>query len=211
MTVEEELAALKKEHSQRWPVAKILPGKLTVVQKAAKRLLAEKQRYLHVEDRTKVPWYVVAVIHEREASQNFRTQLGQGDPLDRVSTHVPKGRGPFKTWEDGAFDALVKTAPFLARWQDWSPAGTLTALEQYNGLGYIRRGRPSPYIYAATDQYIEGKYVADGKYDPTFVDPQLGCAALLKEMMALDTSIKMNGEKDGNEDRNAVTPGPSAS
>src|SRR5262249_43825600 len=39
---------------------------------------------------------------EREASQDWNTQLAQGDPLNQVSTHEPKRMGPFKTWEEGA-------------------------------------------------------------------------------------------------------------
>jgi len=123
-----------------------------------------------------VPWAFIAVAHKREASQNWNTQLGQGDPLGSVSTHVPKGRGPFKTWEDGAYDALVNCASFAAKNKDWSVGGTLTMLEQYNGLGYASKGRPSPYIWSGTDQYVSGKYVRDAVYDPNVVDQQLGCA-----------------------------------
>jgi lysozyme family protein len=36
-----------------------------------------------------------------------------------------------------------------------------------------------------------GKYIADGHYDPHVVDHQLGCAALLSRMAALDPSIKI--------------------
>jgi lysozyme family protein len=160
---------------------------------AAKSLVAAKQRYQAVEKRTGVPWFVIAVIHEREASQNWHTQLGQGDPLDRVSIHVPKGRGPFKTWEDGAYDALVNTSPRAAKWKNWTAGGTLALLEQYNGLGYAKRELPSPYCWAATDQYRRGKYVRDGVFDPAAVDGQMGCAALLKNMMELDPSIKFSG------------------
>jgi len=49
---------------------------------------------------------------------------------------------------------------------------------------------PSPYVWASTDQYRKGKYVADGHYDPNAVDHQLGCAALLSRMALLDTSVK---------------------
>ena len=77
-----------------------------------------------------------AVVHERESSQNWNGSLAQGDPWNLVSTHVPAGRGPFKSWEDAAVDALVNCHPFAARNMDWSIGGTLTMLEQYNGLGY---------------------------------------------------------------------------
>ena len=85
--------------------------------------------------------------------------------------------------------------PYAARNKDWSPGGTLTLLEQYNGLGYFRMNRPSPYIWSGTDQYVSGKYVADGKYDPNAIDKQPGCAALLKAMMAIDPSITLGAAK----------------
>ena len=66
-------------------------------------------------------------------------------------------------------------------------------LEEYNGLGYASRGKPSPYIWSGTDQYQAGKYVRDGVYDPDAVDSQLGCAGLLKAMMALDPTITFTG------------------
>lgn len=57
-------------------------------------------------------------------------------------------------------------------------------------IGYASRGRPSPYIWAGTDQYVSGKYVRDGVYDPNAVDQQLGCAGMLLAMMQIDSSIK---------------------
>jgi hypothetical protein len=102
---------------------------------------------------------------------------------------VPAGRGPFVSWEDAAVDALVHCAPYAARNTNWSIGGTLTKLEEYNGLGYATRRQPSPYIWSGTDQYRSGKYVRDGVYDPSAVDHQLGCAGLLMTMMALEPSI----------------------
>ena len=54
--------------------------------------------------------------------------------------------------------------------------------ETYNGLGYHYRGRPSPYVYAGTDQYTRGKYVADGVYSATAVDAQVGVLALTRSI-----------------------------
>lgn len=129
---------------------------------------------------TGVSWEFVACTHYRESDLNFNTQLGQGDPLNRKSVHVPKGRGPFKTFEDGAYDALVNCAPYAARIKDWSLPGMLTVLEMYNGLGYAQRGIPSPYVWAGTDQYLRGKYVSDGVFSASTVDSQLGVAGLIK-------------------------------
>jgi lysozyme family protein len=180
-----DLTALKAANAKRWAVAKTTRDFTAV----AHRLVAAKPRYQKVEFRTTVPWFVIAVIHEREASQNWDTQLGQGDPLGKVSVHVPAGRGPFVWWEDGAYDALVNCAPYAAHNKDWSTGGALMTLETYNGTGYAKRGLPSPYIWAGTNQYIKGKYVRDGRFDPNVVDRQLGCAGLIMAMMKLDQTI----------------------
>ncbi len=186
-----DLNTLKTANAQRWRNVK-LTRNFTAV---AKHLVdpVAKRRYQAVSARTGVPWWFIAVAHEREASQRWDTQLGQGDPLTSISVHIPKGRGPFSTWEDGAYDALVNCAPWAARNRDWSVGGALTMLEQYNGLGYASRGRPSPYVWSGTDQYQSGKYVRDGVYDPSVVDIQLGCAGLLIAMMALDPTITFTG------------------
>lgn len=186
-----DLIALKAANEQRWKDAKLTRNFTSV----AKRLVTPdaKARYQNVSGRTGVPWAFIAVAHERECSQDWHGSLAQGDPWDRVSVHVPAGRGPFKSWEDAAVDALVNCAPRAARNTDWSIGGTLTKLEEYNGLGYAARRQPSPYVWSGTDQYKSGKYVRDGVYDPNVVDSQLGCAGLLMAMIALDPSIKFDG------------------
>lgn len=180
-------------NGQRWALAKLTRGpEMTPV---ARRLVASKARYQAVEKSTGVPWFVIAVIHQRESSQNWMKSLAQGDPWNRVSTHVPKGRGPFPSWEAAAEDALKDCHPYAARWKDWSVGGTLTLLELYNGLGYFNKGRPSPYVWSGTDQYVKGKYVADGVYDPETVDKQLGCAGLILAMRMVDPSITFGSLK----------------
>jgi lysozyme family protein len=186
-----DLVALKAANTKRWLNAKLTRSFSTV----AKHLTAPdaKARYKAVEARTGVPWPFIAVAHERESSQDWTGSLAQGDPWNRVSVHVPAGRGPFPSWEEAAVDALVNCSPYAARNKDWSIGGTLTMLEQYNGLGYASRGRPSPYIWSGTDQYVSGKYIRDSVYDPNAVDSQLGCAGLLMAMMALDPTITFTG------------------
>jgi len=184
-----DLAKLAAANLARWNVAQILPDWLHILDGVAHNLVAAKPRYQTVEAATKVPWSIIAVIHERESSQSWTASLAQGDPFDRESIHVPKGRGPFPSWEKAAEDALIICPPHAAHWTDWSMGGALTLLEQYNGTGYANRGIPSPYIWSATDQYHRGKYIADGHFDPNAVDRQTGCAALLKRMILLDPSI----------------------
>src|SRR5450631_3672478 len=97
-------------NATRWAAASSTHDASTV----ARRLLAAKARYQTVAARTGVPWFVIAVIHEREASQDWAGSLAQGDPWNRVSVHVPAGRGPFRSWEEAAVDALVNCTPHTA-------------------------------------------------------------------------------------------------
>lgn len=173
---------MTNDNLNRWNNCKVNPGQDTTFTSVANRLMAAKSRYQTVEAKTGVPWWFIAVVHERESSQNWNASLAQGDPWNRKSTHVPRGRGPFSSWEDAAVDALVNCAPFAAHNKDWSMGGALDMLEKYNGLGYRARGIPSPYLWAGTNQYRAGKFVADGVFDPNAVDRQLGCAGLLKKM-----------------------------
>lgn len=182
-----DLVALKAANAKRWAVAKLTRS--SEFNPVAKRLVAAKDRYKAVEAKTGVPWWFVAVVHQRESSQSWTASLAQGDPWNKVSTHVPAGRGPFPSWEAAAIDALKNCAPYASKNEDWSPGGALTMLERYNGLGYASKGLPSPYLWSGTDQYVAGKYVADGVFSAQTVDKQLGCAGLLFVMQALDPSI----------------------
>lgn len=171
-------------NQHRWDKCIVNPDKIAAFKQVGDRLSAStaKARYQTVEKKTGVPWWFIAVVHEREASQRWDRSLAQGDPWNKKSTHVPANRGPFNSWEDAAYDALVNCPPYAARNKDWTIGGALTMLEKYNGLGYYRKGIPSPYIWAGTNQYSRGKYVSDGVFSATTVDTQLGVAGLLKSM-----------------------------
>lgn len=184
------IPALIQTENARWNSVVIRSDKIQSFKNIAAKLVANKDAYLQVQALTNVPWFVVAVIHEREASRDFSRSLAQGDPWNRKSVHVPVGIGPFKSFNDAARYSLVNCPPKAGRWTDWSPGGTCVILVEYNGLGYANKGLPSPYVWAGTNQYIKGKYVRDGVFDPNAVDAQLGCAGLLIEMMKLDASIK---------------------
>lgn len=173
---------LANVNTSRWNNMHISTPMSNTFKQVADRITSNKKRYQAVSDKTGVPWEVIGVIHEREASGKWDTYLGNGQPLSRKTTKVPAGRGPFASWEEGAIDALKNCGSKPATNTDWSIGGTLTELEQYNGLGYANRGVPSPYIWSGTDQYSKGKYTGDHVYDPNAVDQQLGCAGLLRFM-----------------------------
>lgn len=185
-----DLAALTRQNASRWQAARLTRS----VSSVAQRLYAARARYQAVAVQAGVPWFIIAVIHERESSQAWDKSLAQGDPWNQKSVHIPRGRGPFNSWEEAAIDALISCPPYAARWKDWSAGGALTLLESYNGLGYANRGVPSPYVWAATDQYVSGKYIADGRFDPRVIDSQLGCAALIVGMRTLDPTIRFADE-----------------
>jgi lysozyme family protein len=195
-----DIAKLKAANAKRWAAAKLTRG--PEFGPVASRLVANKARFQAMEARTGVPWFVIAVIKEREsgADPQWLKSIAQGQPWNKVSTIVPKGRGPFKSWEEAAYDALVNCPPYAARNKDWSIGGILTLLEGYNGYGYAQRGLPSPYVWSGTDQYKSGKYVADHVFDPNVVDKQLGCAGLILAMQAIDPTIRFEAPKP------AVTP-----
>jgi lysozyme family protein len=179
-------------NAARWVRCVILPARQAEVNKVAARLIASQAKavYQALALATGVPWWVIAVIHEREADQDFSRSIAQGDPWNAPSRHVPKLRGPFKSFKDAAIDALTKCPPRAAEWKDWSAGGTLTLLEEYNGLGYEDyHSEPSPYLFGGTNIEQQGKYVADGRWSAEAWDMQLGCAAMLRQMLALDPSI----------------------
>ena len=203
-----DYTTLIEQNQERWDSAEYKPGMEATAERVAERLCTDfaKERYQSVSDETGVPWWVIAVIHEREASQNWRANIAQGDRWDRKSVNVPRGRGPFASWHDAAIDALTNCAPYAAKWQDWSAGGALTLLELYNGLGYERKGIASPYLWSGTQHYTRGKYVADGKFSASTVDSQLGCAVLIHEMQKLCPDILSAPAGIMNDDRQNIDP-----
>jgi lysozyme family protein len=188
------MAMKEPVYASRWPQLAKWWDTATITNQSevaavAKRLVAAKDRYRSVEAKTGVPWWMIAGIHEREASQSWNKQLAQGDPLNQVSTNVPRGMGPFNTWEEGAIAALQHDK--LTSVSDWCIEKALHWQEKYNGWGYFYRGIPSPYVWGATSNQRPGKFVSDGVWSPTTMDRQIGCAAMLKGMMAIDPSIKL--------------------
>ena len=147
-----------------------------------------KEIYQEIEAATGLPWHMVAVLHRRESGANFDSYLGNGQPLDRRTTDVPRGRGPFKDFISGAIDAVHQEG--WSTITDWRLEKELFYCEAFNGPGYDMRKIPSPYVWGGTNIQTRGKYVADGKWDPLELDTQPGCAPILKTIATLDTSVK---------------------
>jgi lysozyme family protein len=155
----------------------IKPDKQTEINSLVEKFIATRQRYSAVAHMTGVPDDCIFAIHYRESSLNFKTCLHNGDKLPGPTTHVPKGRGPFNSWEEAAIDAIaLEKGKFPL---EWNIEGRLAFCEAFNGLGYKKRNLQSPYIFSWSNGYSKGKYVGDGVYNPDFVDQQCGCAPII--------------------------------
>ncbi len=158
------------------------------VQEVVDPILKNRSRYESVAKTSKVPWYIIAVIHNMECSLNFKQHLHNGDPLSKKTVNVPAGRPPdWKsdgTWEESALDALAYDN--LTSWTDWSIAGMCYKLEGYNGWGYRRHGVHTPYLWSFTNHYTSGKYVADGVWSESAVSGQCGCCAVLRRLAEMN-------------------------
>jgi lysozyme family protein len=175
---------MREEYESKFATATVRPEFRERTEKVVTQIMKAQNRYKAVASQTKVPWYVIGAIHNLECSGDFGCHLHNGDTLRRRTVNVPagrplKGKPPFK-WEESAVDAL--TLDGFTTWTDWSVGGTLYKLEGYNGMGYRKRGIPSPYLWSGSQHYARGKYVADGRFDPKAISAQLGAAVVLKRM-----------------------------
>ncbi len=158
------------------------PVAMQQIREFSRTLLNGRDEYEEVEASTKVPWYVVGLIHGLEGSFDFHTHLHNGDSLQHRTVNVPRGRpikgSPPFTWKESAVDSLEYE--HFTSWHDWSVAGMLFKFESYNGWGYRRHGINSPYLWSGSNLYDKGKYAEDNVYDKNLVSKQVGAAVALK-------------------------------
>lgn len=174
---------LADEYARWFAAAKVRPEHRETASWHLTMLRQSRQRYDGVGRRLGVPWYFIAAVHGLEASFNFRAHLHNGDfPLTQRTRQVPSGRPlkwlPPSAWEDSAADALRLMG--FAGQSDWSLPRVLYRLEAYNGFGYRRAGRVSPYLWSFSTLYDRGKFVADGRFDPRARSQQCGAGVMLK-------------------------------
>jgi len=182
-------------YSNMWNDISIPESKRDVVDRAAARILAKRHHYGNLVG---VPWWWIAITHHLESSGDFKTHLHNGDSLQRRTVRVPAGRptagSPPFTWTESAIDALEMKK--LHKVKDWSIPRALYEWERYNGFGYFPRKINSPYLWSFSTHYTSGKYVSDGKYDPSAVSKQIGAAVLLRAM--IDQGLRTDTHKESN-------------
>ena len=178
-------------YAEEWDRMVINPIRVHTFDELARYAIKHKDQYRDIEKLSGVPWAMVAVIHRRESEGNFLTYLGNGQPLHMRTTLVPRGRGPFRNFTEGAIDALRIDG--LTAVSDWRLEKQLFFMTSFNGWA-AAYGFHSPYIWGGTNVQRRGKFIADGVFDPNVWDTQPGCAPLLKTIATLDPSIVFTRE-----------------
>ena len=183
---------LRDEYESRFANCKVRAERAEEIENTITHIMKSRPRYEAVSAVTRVPWYVIAIIHNMECGGSFDCHLHNGDPLRERTVRQPPGRplsgDPPFTWEASAIDALEYDG--FDVWRDWSVAGTLYKLELYNGFGYRARKVPTPYLWSATQFYDRGKFVEvkvapksyKVEFNPYLVSKQIGAAAILRRM-----------------------------
>lgn len=180
----DELAAVMSLDSEAFKINELM--------KVCLKINTNKSRYETIEKATGVPWHFIGCLHFMEASLRFEACLHNGEPWNKKTTIVPKGRGPWNSFEEAAIDALKYDKLADKPKGYWTMARLLEFAESYNGLGYRKKGILSPYVFSYTNLSNEmGKYVADHVYDATKPHnrPSVGSILLMLKRLEMPTVV----------------------
>jgi lysozyme family protein len=176
------------EYYQRlWEDMVTAPTWRTRIEAEGSRWLQHKTLYEGYQDASGVyvPWWLVAAMHDQEASNNPACQIWNGERWDQKTTLVPIGKGPWASFRASTEEFFAGTPLDLTRIGAggapvFSLPATLQVLERHNGLGYAKKGKHTPYLWTGTQYGVgTGLYVADGKYSATAEAKQAGLAPTL--------------------------------
>lgn len=159
--------------------------RLQEVDSLVAQMVTHRDRYEEIEQATRVPWYVIALIHNLECGLDFRAHLHNGDSLSGYTHNDPAfrpkvGHGPPFTFKESAIDALQFDR--LDEVTDWDVPRICYEIESFNGWGYRAHGIPTPYLWAGSQHYTSGKFIRDHVFDEHAVSGQIGAAVLLNRM-----------------------------
>jgi lysozyme family protein len=183
------------EYAKQWDAMEIKPQRVNEFKQFATFAVANKPKYLSAAAKTGLNWYHIAILHKRESDSQdkdgnprFDSYLGNGQPLSKRTTIVPKGRGPFPNFDAGCVDAIHLDG--LDGIRDWRLEKILFYCEVFNGGGYSRMGKPSPYNWGGTNIQVIGKYDYDNHFAPKKWDEQPGCAPMLWMIGQTDKTVQ---------------------
>ena len=202
--METKLSQLKPKYLDLYEQMKLRPERQSELDRICERILKHRERYEYVEQKTGVPWWFIAAIHNMESSGNWNCHLHNGDPLTARTVRVPADRPvdePEKgwevgyTWEESAIDA-IKLKNFHDVTDESLPAW-LWRSHLYNGFGRVdyvgdlgHSYLHTPYIWSGTNIYQSGKFVRDGVFDSNAVSQQIGVAPIIKRLLEQTSSNK---------------------
>lgn len=185
--------ALRPDYEHWVAACKPRPECVSLIDAVAHRITRPEAmaNFSLVQQRMGIPVLFTAPSFERECGCDFKCSPAQGDRWDQVSRHVPKGRGPFRSWYESAFDTYhnidhldVFSAPLsLVYGCYW--------WEKINGFGYRARGLRSPYVVGGSNLQQPGKYIADGEFDTRHMDEQLGCLPIAMRMQQIHPELSL--------------------
>lgn len=182
-------------YAKYWDTMTINADRVQEFTNDAQYAINHKAIYQTLEQKTGVPWAMLAVIHRREGDGNFGTYLGNGQSLARKTTEVPANRGPF-TGDDAFIDGGVDAIK-VEGWgsiQDWRVEKQLYYMLLFNGVGSEAWGHPSSYVWGATNIQQPGKWIRDHVWSSTVMDVQPGAAPLLWMIAKLDSTVTFTRE-----------------
>jgi lysozyme family protein len=188
-------------------LARMQVTRQSAVESVANKLMnfVRQGRYAEVSNQLGIPQVFIATSFERESSSDFSCSPAQGDPWNRVSVHVPRGRGPFPNWTAAALDAYRLDRLDQVGKANWTWPRFCYEGELFNGFGYRAHGVNSPYLWAGSNNYTTGKFVSDGVFDMGHADTQLGVVPVARAMVAMDPSLDLPAGPGA-----TAAPGPTA-
>lgn len=168
--------------TQQWYKRQIDSAKVEesqMLNEITNKMVFHSHRYIPIQNKTGVPWELVAAIHYLESRMDFRRNLFNGQPWKEKTTKQPVGLGPWRSWEESAIEAMsIRT--FKAK--DITLESMLEYAEAYNGMGYYNRKIFSPYLWAGTNKYKKGLFIHDYVFDADGEQKVPGLYAILMDL-----------------------------
>ena len=178
------LKNLYSDYDKYIKIAKVMNTKDTQI--VVDKIKDNKHRYEEIENKTQIPWELIAAIHSKESNLNFARNLCNGEPLNQVTKLVPRGLGPWSSFEDSAVDAIkheIRLQKEIGKSNaEWSMIEALHYAQGWNGFGYISKGIPSPYLWSGSNIYKIGGYKSDGNFDKNHVVKNVGVWCILNTL-----------------------------
>ncbi len=140
------------------------------------------KEYKEIAEQTGIPAILIAAIHYRESSGRFDRTIANGDD------DLPYGKSFVEDAVDVINNKEKRYDSFKQSIGMTKDSRNLLAMlqfaEYWNGTGYIdaEEERINPYLFAGTNIYTSGKYIADKEYSSSAVDKQAGVLYLISQV-----------------------------